>query len=376
LCGVLAEVAVRVVLPSSASAFRDATTDWQPDRRLGWVQKPNLNLATPEADGSILSYRTNPDGLAPATAVRDKPAGTLRVMMFGDSTVVGRAVAQDQTVNAQLERALGSVGVRAEVINAGVEGYSTDQELLRIEELLPLYRPDIVTLTVCENDFGGNALNKVFGLNKPVFILENGSLTEKVPPPNDAIMDAAHSGSRKWLRYSALYRALAPRLSILRAKFSPWEEQSLLGIVPEFYYREEELGRIDWKLFSAMIQRMRQSCAAHGARFLFCLHPAVAEVWDPFIQDTIRARGLKPGQYDRYALEKRLRGVAKDTTTDFCPLIDYFVTRQERGPFHLLPRDPHCNPAGYQTTAEALARHMQQHGLAKKVPTPDQRPAH
>jgi lysophospholipase L1-like esterase len=366
-CALAAEGFVRLCLPRSFSSFRDASTDWQPDARLGWVQKPNLDLATPEQDG-ILRFRTNGDGLTPYTASREKSAGVARIMIFGDSTAVGRSVPPDQTVNAHLERALQAAGVRAEVLNAGVEGYSTDQELLRMEDLLPVYSPDVVLLVVCENDFGANTVRGALGLYKPAFQLtEDGSLQEIAPLPNDAVLDTAHSGVRKWLRYSALYRALAPRLRVLRAKFGPWEERSSLGLglVPEFYYRPEALDKIDWELFGALLRRMNQSCGSRGVKFIFYAHPSLDEVWDSTIEETIRANGLKPGQYDRFALEQRLRAVSQATATDFCPLIDYFAQRQDRGPFHLLPRDPHCNPAGYQVTAEALAEHLLRRGYVE-----------
>ena len=71
---------------------------------------------------------------------------------------------------------------------------------------------------------------------------------------------------------------------------------------------------------------------------------------------------LAPGEYNRYALEDFLVVTAKEISVAFCPLVDYFVSQQDRGPFHLLPRDPHCNPVGYRIQAEALARFLRQSG--------------
>ena len=42
----------------------------------------------------------------------------------------------------------------------------------------------------------------------------------------------------------------------------------------------------------------------------------------------------------------------------FVPLVEYFAERQERGPFHLLPRDPHCNATGYLMEAERLGEFL------------------
>jgi hypothetical protein len=128
----------------------------------------------------------------------------------------------------------------------------------------------------------------------------------------------------------------------------------------DVYYRPAA-DLIDWKLFQALLRRMKACCAGAGAQFLFYHHPALEEVWDPYAQDLVAKLGVRPEQYDRYALQKRLQGAASQAGVDYCPLIDYFRTRPDRGPFHLLPRDPHCNAAGYQLTAEALADHLAAH---------------
>jgi lysophospholipase L1-like esterase len=281
-------------------------------------------------------------------------------MVFGDSTVVGRAVPQDQTIHAHLQRILKHQGLNVEVINAGVEGYSTDQELLRMEELLPLYKPDIVLLAVCSNDFAANELGVSSGLNKPRFQLaSNGSLTEIQPQSNHDLL-TFRSWPNQWLHYSAAYRFLSPRVRVLRAKFGSWQEQNLLGLPLDLYY-QPATDRIDWKLFRALLVRIRESCLRAGALFLLYAHPALEEVWDPSVRTLISVLGVKPEQYDRYALEKRLHTVALEAGIDHCLLIEHFEKRQNRGPFHLLPREGHCNPAGYELTAEVLAAHMARH---------------
>src|SRR5262249_6706948 len=121
-------------------------------------------------------------------------------------------------------------------------------------------------------------------------------------------------------------------------------------------YRPEELEHIDWGLFNALVDRMDQFCVAHGAKFIMYAHPSIAEVWTPFISQVERAQQLGTGEYDRYALEKRLS--REMIRIDFCPLVQYFVDQQDRGPFHLLPRDPHCNGTGYKLTAEVIAAHL------------------
>src|SRR6266849_5657 len=89
------ETAVRLFVPRSLYGFRDRSVDWQLHPRLGWVQKPNLDVATQEDGGFVVRFQTNSDGLTPPTARREKEAAVTRLMVFGDSTVVGRAIPQD-----------------------------------------------------------------------------------------------------------------------------------------------------------------------------------------------------------------------------------------------------------------------------------------
>jgi lysophospholipase L1-like esterase len=352
------EVAVRVFVPPAHWRYHDASQDWRPDPELGWVQKANLDVTTRAEAGWLVRFRTNADGVTPASTRREREPGVLRILIFGDSTVVGRSVPQDRAVHAALERQLAR-GRRVEVINAGVEGYSTDQVLLRMRRLVPLYRPDLVLYGLCDNDFGGNADSVAFGVPKPRFILEGDALTYLPPAGAAGNIEEFVTGPRRWLQGSALYRLVRPRMLVLRARLGNWEERNLVGLAPDFYYDPARLAAVDWRLFTALLREMDATARRNGARLVFYSHPALAEVWDPFIRDTEKRLGLRAGRYDRYALERRLREVSAATGVPYCPLIDAFLAKRERGPFHLLPRDPHCNPAGYQVTAETLARCLQ-----------------
>jgi hypothetical protein len=365
----LLELAVRFFMPGNLWRQRDASADWRPDSELGWVQRPNLDVTTRAEQGWLVRYRTNPDGITPAGARRPKPPGAIRILLFGDSTVAGRGVPPDRAVHADLERLLRRTGRNVEVLNAGVEGYSTDQELLLMRRLIPLYHPDVVAYTLCDNDFGGNASREAYGLPKPRFVLGAGGALTLEPPPAGlpAVVAGGGGGPRQWLQHSAFYRLLQPRIIVLRARLGGWERRNLLGIAPDFYYAPERLEAIDWKLFDALLAAMDGTARSGGARFFFYSHPAVAEVWEPFIRDTEKRLELPSGRYDRYALERRLRGRAAGLGIPFCPLIDTFRANAARGPFHLLPRDPHCNPEGYEVTAEALARFLVSSALLRSA---------
>lgn len=356
------ELLTRVFVPEGYWRARDGAADWQLDPEIGWVNRPNLDAKSRDLD-EILRFRTNPDGLAPAEARRVREPGVLRIMVFGDSMVVGRAVAQDATYTARLEALLRDRGVAAEVINAGVQGYATDQALLLIERLLPLYRPDVVLFGSTLNDFGGNEVSWANGQAKPRFLLI-GDRLDLVPPQIADEIHSPGSGPSKWIQRSAFYRALQPRIFSLRARLSGWEQRNLIGQMQEIYVNPAALDKFDWPLFAALVGRMQRSSEAAGARFFLFCHPEVAEVWPPYIEKIRRELGPQVVAYDPLAAQRRVEQAAREVGVEFIPVAPPFREHPERGPFHLIPYDAHLNAAGHQLMAEVLADGMLARGVA------------
>ena len=270
------ELLTRLFVPEGYWRHRDAAADWQLDPEIGWVNRPNIDVESRDYTW-ILRYRTNPDGLAPAEARREKAPGVLRIMVFGDSMAVGRAVPQDVTYASRLEAQLRERGIPAEVINAGVQGYSTDQVLLLIERLLPLYRPDVVLYGSTLNDFGGNEVSQANGQAKPRFMLRGDTL-DLVPPLVAHEIRPIGSGPSAWIQRSAFYRLLQPRIFTLRARYEGWQQRNLMGLMLEVYVNPEALEQLDWKLFGAMVERMQRSTHTANAHFFLFSHPKITKI--------------------------------------------------------------------------------------------------
>ena len=354
----IGELAVRLIVPENVWRLHEGPADWLRDEVLGWVHKPNLDI-TSTIDGRMIHFRTNEDGITPPDAMRARTPGVTRIMLFGDSSVIGRWIPQDQTIHAHLERMLKARGLAVEVVNAAVPGYSTDQSLLQMERLVPLYRPDIVAYGLHSNDFGGNVSREAYRNAKPMFVLDEQGSLDLLPPQfrTDGIVQRPYRGLNKVIQRSALYRVLQPFLLRARAEMGSWTNRNLMGIEwASMHYRPEELELFDWKLLGAFLERMDRIVREQDpeASFFLYHHPDLAATWEPFIEQVLAESGVPADRYDRFALEKRLEAVAGEHGVAFCPVVEHFLAHQERGPFHLLPRDYHCNPAGYELTAELL----------------------
>ena len=106
----------------------------------------------------------------------EKLPDRIRILMLGDSIAFGARVTDGQTFSALLESRSG----RFDVVNLAVEGYGTDQELLRLENEGLRYHPDVVILNFCmTNDVLNNALQtdtEDERVQKPYFTWEGGGL--------------------------------------------------------------------------------------------------------------------------------------------------------------------------------------------------------
>lgn len=101
-------------------------------------------------------FETNSDGFRDDEHTLAKPPGSLRIAVLGDSIVAGLNNADRELIFSERLEALlnGGRGTgRYEVLNLGVGGYHTLQEveMLRVKGLA--YQPDVVLLTFCINDF-------------------------------------------------------------------------------------------------------------------------------------------------------------------------------------------------------------------------------
>ncbi len=94
----------------------------------------------------------------------DKAPGVKRVLVLGDSFAAGYEVGQADSFSAQLEIILRGRGLSAEVINSGVSGFSTAEELVFLEQEGLKYHPDAVVLAYFTNDPEDNVRAGIYGL--------------------------------------------------------------------------------------------------------------------------------------------------------------------------------------------------------------------
>jgi len=152
---VFCEIAVRLIGQAPEIIPIGVSSDKNVYRRstnpiLSYEFKPNYRS---DADDLAHDYREiNSHGLRDVERQYAKPAGTKRILLVGDSVVVGYRIKEiDQLMSRQLEMLYGDEKV--EVLNVAVTGYCTRAEVELLRVLGLKYDPDAVILVFVENDF-------------------------------------------------------------------------------------------------------------------------------------------------------------------------------------------------------------------------------
>jgi hypothetical protein len=142
LWGVQAQKPASWVGLSSTSAYRRRDDFLRGDLR------PNAHIVFLDKPLSVNQW-----GIRGPEYPPEKPAGTYRVALLGPSHIMGSGVADDETISALLGTRLSAAaadsapGVRFEVLNFGVAGYSLLQQLGMLQDRALRFRPDLVVIT-------------------------------------------------------------------------------------------------------------------------------------------------------------------------------------------------------------------------------------
>lgn len=258
LVGALLEVGTRIALEPGDYLTGDAF----------WIHRwQNARQAEPSADSALFQSdfpmnRYDPElGWAPREGFRSesvnitsrgargereyaspKPVETKRVVVIGDSFSFGEGVRDSETYPSQLEALL----LKTEVVNLGVLGHGTDQQLLRLRNSAFDYEPDLILLGF----FGPNAERNLLSFRdapKPRFVLAGNAIeltNTPVPGP-----DRTWPSPLPILRGPALLSAQWQR-AIDRTRFAP-----------------------KWEITLRILDEIANECAARGVPLLLAFYP-------------------------------------------------------------------------------------------------------
>lgn len=260
------------VVDSAPTRFHTA------DRDLGWKLKPGVSG---EWKGEGASFvRVNSDGLRDREHTKTKPPNTLRVAVLGDSFTEAIHVPVEQTFWSKLERKLANCDAvkgrkKVEVINFGIQGYGTAQELMMLRKKVWDYNPDIVVLAFfIGNDVINNSPQLEYDHYRPFFAYDaSGKLVPDMSfrnlPPIDRNKKAVSfvDGMPSFLVNNSRILQVIKKVDLDRKKRQLSDDFTALN-AKNFNPPQDAAWQDAWRVTEGMIVTMRNEVVQKKADFL------------------------------------------------------------------------------------------------------------
>lgn len=258
--------------------------------------RPNSVFRHTSTDGSW-EFRTNSRGFRNTEEFSyEKPDSILRVLCIGDSQTQGYECRQDYTFSAVLERYLTSRGRRAQVINAGLSGWSTEEELVFLQEEGVRYHPDFVVLGFYANDLADNLRADLFNLGASDTLLARSFAYVPGVRVQDVVL--GFPVTRYLSEHSYFYSLL------FNATWDYYKTRALGEAVKQTateyaIVTNEEITDYQIRLELALVRRMNEACRACGARLIILdtPKPRLPHSFTPSIPPALR-NGIRQAGVD------------------------------------------------------------------------------
>lgn len=382
---VLLEVALHVVgYPRTKTSHQRFYVEHDPQR--GWRNVPNADgwFSTDEYD---VHLQYNSRGIRGPEIPYEKPPGTYRVVIFGDSFIEGYSVNREARVAEQLEKLLTEQDPsrKYQVIALGTAGYSTDQELIWLESEGIKYQPDLVVTMFYMNDVWFNGQSKYWRGEKPAYVLDNGELkltNVPVPDPNAGKKEKKKEsgrGLKYWIRANSKIMALVS----LSLENSPGLRgvATSLGLVAPRDDDEDDGGpkvsdelsvfqksppvdtQRGWTMTEAILDEMDAVAQQAGADFVAFHIPFKGVVYPADWGPILAKLGIPQDQLDPSAVKQHFDAICKARALDCIePTADYVRVAKELkdGQRLYYVQDNHWNPGGHALAAQLLAKKVRE----------------
>jgi len=328
------------------------------------VQPQDLGNWTYTRDGLTLhlpnmvqfSYRFGHEIATNSAGMRDrehdltKPPGVRRILVLGDSFMEANQVNFEDAFASVLERRLKEGAHRpVEVINAGVSGWGTDDELTYFTREGIKYRPDLILVAMTlHNDVSDN-------LREEYHEFRNGRIEQRpvtlMPWGSFAILKI-----KEWMAsHSHIYQM------VLRAKRANWvstEARNLQSHVGGLLRRTpDDRIRVGWEMTSQLLQKLRETADTINAPVVVMLLPLSVQVYPETAKDFLASNGLSQTDIDLFKPQEMMKAIGKSVGVSIIDLYPALGDMKAKCNCALFVQDDgHWNKLGHQIAAEEAAR--------------------
>ncbi|MGH9968960.1 MAG: SGNH/GDSL hydrolase family protein [Pyrinomonadaceae bacterium] len=341
----------------------------------GWWQREGLTYV-----------KINNQGFRDREHTIEKPPGSLRIAILGDSFAEAFQVPLEKAFWSVMERKLQECPQakkrKVEILNFGISTFSTARELILLQKRVWQYSPDVIVLLVTTgNDIRDNSptLNKYAGLPLPYFVFREGKLTL-----DDSLLAARNRSFAFRLRQSFVGKSFSWLQNNVRLvgliytfreayqssrTFDLQQQQAgnkVLGIEPGLdneVFRDLVSGDWNdaWRVTEGLILEMRDEVQAKRAKFLVVTGSMGIQVYPDAEarQEYMERMGIR----SLFSPDYRIKSLGEREgfrVLNLAPLLQDYASRQ-RAFLHGAGNPKglgHWNELGHQLAGELIAQEV------------------
>lgn len=335
-----------------------ARTSWsEPDPLIAYRYTPGRAYWHHQENDHPISGTVNAFGWRDRERTLEKPPGTYRIAVLGDSFVEAFQVEQDSTfLSVAEDRLCRTLPVRVELLNLGRSGASQAEEYLVLQQDAMAFDPDMVAVVVIpRNDIADIDADTADGTLRPFYSLG---------PDGSLVLDASFAESREYAlralinplkqrsvvvsllaeRYNAL-RAAGPGATAGAGADAPLVISGHLTLCTD---TPDPKYAANYRLSKAILSAMADYCVKRDVRFLLIVGDNVA--------DPDEARGYRrlDASFDPDFFDRDLGMLAETLGAEYLGLQEPFrrTIAEGGGPLHWA----HWNYAGHRVVAGEVCR--------------------
>lgn len=326
----------------------------------------------------------NQSGFRDSDWPEEKSADVFRIAVLGDSYVEGAQVERHELLTSRLQhylldpQFLASVGAhKVEVLNFGVSGYGTTQQLLLLQSQVFMFSPDLVILALLTgNDVRNNSIELEQGTRdwtkamRPYFDIRKVPPELHLPSAPQAAIIARTDWRYQLLDSSRLLSFIYPRLArteifariLYRIGLLSDGNYALLNEVPRdfsIYLPADQIWEEAWESTRFSLSQIQRLSSERGSRFLLFMIPNREQVYPAVWRAMLDRYPSMRSPRLVWDLEAPNRQVAQFTKSTQIELIDalpqFRALAHNTSPGALyFPLDGHFTAAGHDFAARLI----------------------
>lgn len=230
--------------------------------------------------------KINPQGLRDIEHELVKPANVYRIGVLGDSYAEAVQVDLRDTFWSRLESELSQCKklgeLQVEVINFGVSGYGTAQQLITLRNFVWPYSPDLVLLAFYQdNDIEDNSKQLAAQIHRPFFVIKGDELELDVSFRES---DYYKKSVSEWVQFKTSLINQVRLLQLMQHAKKLWDQRQLIaaneekkqhgktvskGLSSSLYSEPKTKDWMDaWEVTERLIERMNAEIKERGVDFI------------------------------------------------------------------------------------------------------------